>query len=84
MCVLSPSAGTGAGELHVELCVPNENHEAYSVAPSLNLNGKSNNLTVSIIFDNPHMLNIRFISGAASRCGAGSTKMMRLRLRKTG
>jgi hypothetical protein len=30
MCVMSPSAGTGAGGLHVELCVPNENHRAYS------------------------------------------------------
>jgi hypothetical protein len=29
---MSPSAGTGAGELHVELCVPNENHRAYNVA----------------------------------------------------
>jgi hypothetical protein len=27
---MSPSAGTGAGGLHVELCVPNENHRAYS------------------------------------------------------
>jgi hypothetical protein len=25
------SAGTGAGGLHVELCVPNKNHRAYSV-----------------------------------------------------
>jgi hypothetical protein len=31
MCVMSPSAGTGADGLHVELCVPNENHRAYSV-----------------------------------------------------
>jgi hypothetical protein len=31
MCVMSPSAGTGAGGLHVELCVPNENHRVYSV-----------------------------------------------------
>jgi hypothetical protein len=31
MCVMSPSAGTGAGGLHVEFCVPNENHRAYSV-----------------------------------------------------
>jgi hypothetical protein len=31
MHVMSPSAGTGAGGLHVELCVPNENHRAYSV-----------------------------------------------------
>jgi hypothetical protein len=31
MCVMNPSAGTGAGGLHVELCVPNENHGAYSV-----------------------------------------------------
>jgi hypothetical protein len=27
-----PNAGTGAGGLHVELCVPNENHRAYSAA----------------------------------------------------
>jgi hypothetical protein len=32
MCVMSPSAGTGAGGLHVELCVPNENQRAYSVS----------------------------------------------------
>jgi hypothetical protein len=31
MCGMSPSAGTAAGGLHVELCVPNENHRAYSV-----------------------------------------------------
>jgi hypothetical protein len=31
MCVMSPSAGTGAVGLHVELCVPNENHRVYSV-----------------------------------------------------
>jgi hypothetical protein len=29
MWVMSPSAGTGAGGMHVELCVPNENHRAY-------------------------------------------------------
>jgi hypothetical protein len=28
---MSLSAGTGAGGLHVELCVPNENHRAESV-----------------------------------------------------
>jgi hypothetical protein len=31
MCVMSPSAGTNAGGLHVELCVPNENHRTYCV-----------------------------------------------------
>jgi hypothetical protein len=31
MCVMSPSAGTGAGGLHMELYVPSENHRAYSV-----------------------------------------------------
>jgi hypothetical protein len=34
MFVLCPSAGTGAGGLHVELCVPNENHRAYSAVPT--------------------------------------------------
>jgi hypothetical protein len=34
VCVMSPTAGTGAGGLHVELCVPmpNENHRAYSTS----------------------------------------------------
>jgi hypothetical protein len=32
---MSPSAGTGAGGLHVELCVPNENDRAYSAAELL-------------------------------------------------
>jgi hypothetical protein len=31
LCNEPYSAGTGAGGLHAEFCVPNENHRAYSV-----------------------------------------------------
>jgi hypothetical protein len=49
MCVMSPSAGTGASGLHVELCVPNENHRAYSVpAPLSSSKGKVRVLVHSI------------------------------------
>jgi hypothetical protein len=33
---------------------------------------------VSDILDNPPLLNIKFRAGAGSRCGFGSTKIMRL------
>jgi hypothetical protein len=49
MCVMSPGAGTGAGGLHVELCVSNENHRVYSVDFDLFLNYcpcKINSLTI--------------------------------------
>jgi hypothetical protein len=50
MCVMCPSAKTGAGGLHVELCVPYENHRAYSVPVPVSNAGRCFDFQVIFVF----------------------------------